>query len=100
MAIVPKGFAFQPVNSGEVASRLISITEARLTGRRPDFGGPRTADIADWMRLYLATIESRKGLVNAPVPGRIGRGFREGRNTVKSGDRGSATFEEFLRAAR
>ncbi len=100
VAIVPKGFAFQPVNSGEVASRLISITEARLTGRRPDFGGPRTADIADWMRLYLATIESRKGLVNAPVPGRIGRGFREGRNTVKSGDRGSATFEEFLRAAR
>lgn len=100
LAVVPKGFQFQPVNSGEVAAQLVSITEGRLTGRRPDFGGPQKADIAHWMRVYLATTGSSKRVIQAPVPGRVGKGFRAGRNTVTTGDRGSATFEEFLSAGR
>lgn len=100
VAIVPKGFQFQPVNSGEVADRLIAITAQRITGRCTDLGGPQTAGISDWMRLYLASARSSKRVTEVPVPGRIGRGFREGRNTTTTGDRGRATFEEFLTAAR
>ncbi len=96
VAIIPKGFQFQPVNSGEVAAKLISITEEHITGRRPDFAGPQQADIADWMRLYLTSTGSSKRVLEAPVPGRIAKGFRAGRNTVTNGDRGIATFEEFL----
>ena len=98
-AIVPKGFQFQPVNSGEVAAKLIDITAGQLTGRRPDFGGPRVADIADWMGLFLASSGNRKRIIKASVPGRIGNCFRAGRNTVIDGDRGMATFERFLTTA-
>lgn len=99
VAIIPKGFQFQPVNSGEVAEQLIDITAGGTTGRRPDFGGPRAADIADWMGLFLTSSGSSKRIIKAPVPGRIGNGFRAGRNTVDAGEAGTATFEEFLTAA-
>ena len=99
VAIIPKGFQFQPVNSGEAAAKLIDITAGHLKGRRPDFGGPRVADIADWIGLFLASSGNRKRIIEAPVPGRIGNGFRAGRNTVNGGEQGIATFEEFLTAA-
>ena len=94
VAIVPKGFHFQPVNSGEVAAKLIDITAGQLNGRRQDFGGPRQAEIADWMGLFLASSGSSKSMIKAPLPGRIGNRFRAGRNTVNDGERGIATFEE------
>ena len=98
VAIIPKGFQFQPLNSGEVAAKLIDITAGQLNGRRPDFGGPRVADIADWIGLFLASSGNSKRIIEAPVPGRIGNGFRAGRNTVSAGEQGIATFEEFLAA--
>ncbi len=95
VAIVPKGFQFQPVSSAEVAARLIAITEERQPGRSSDFGGPETRDIAEWMLLYLRTSRSKR-IVPAPIPGRIGAAFRAGRNTVTTGDHGTVTFGEFL----
>lgn len=96
VAVVPKGFQFQPVSSGEVAQRLIDITAQRLPGRRPDFGGPETKDLGDWMRMHLAATGRSKRIVEAPIPGRIGNGFRAGRNTVAAGAQGTVTFKEFL----
>lgn len=96
VAIVPKGFRFQPVNSGDVADILIDVTVQGLTRRQPDFGGPEEADIRHWMDLYLTHSRHTKRVIEAPVPGRIGSAFRAGKNTVRSGERGAGTFEEFL----
>jgi uncharacterized protein YbjT (DUF2867 family) len=96
VAIIPKGFQFQPVSSGELAARLISITADHAQGRQPDFGGPERKDIADWMRQYLATTTSNKHILQAPIPGRIGHGFRTGKNTSLTEDHGEVTFAQFL----
>jgi uncharacterized protein YbjT (DUF2867 family) len=50
---VPSGFCFQPVDTGEVAARLVELALGTPAGLVPDLAGPRVYEMADLLRSYL-----------------------------------------------
>src|SRR3954452_23549057 len=44
---VPSGFRFQPVDAGEVATRLVELTLGTPSGLVPDLAGPRVYEMAE-----------------------------------------------------
>jgi uncharacterized protein YbjT (DUF2867 family) len=98
VAIVPRGFRAQPVETGEVADWLAGLALGEPAAQVPDIGGPRVERIEDMMRAYLTAVGRRRPVLRVPVPGRTARAFRAGGNLVDDGTTGSRTFAEFLRS--
>jgi uncharacterized protein YbjT (DUF2867 family) len=93
---VPAGFRFQPVDAGEVATRLAELALAPPAGLVPDLGGPRVYDMADLLRGYLRASGRRRLIVPLPLPGGAARAFRSGANLAPDRTVGRRTWEEFL----
>jgi uncharacterized protein YbjT (DUF2867 family) len=94
---VPAGFRFQPVDSDEVAARLVELTLSKPSGLVPDMGGPRVHGAADLLRGYLrATKRRRRPIVPVWLPGKAARAFRAGANLALEQAVGHRTWEEFL----
>jgi uncharacterized protein YbjT (DUF2867 family) len=94
---VPAGFRFQPVDSDEVAARLVELTLSKPSGLVPDMGGPRVYGAADLLRGYLrATKRRRRPIVPVWLPGKAARAFRAGANLAPEQAVGHRTWEEFL----
>jgi len=100
VAVVPKGFLFQTVDVGEVADRLAKLALSEPAGRVPDLGGPEIKTATELARTYLEVAGRRKRILELPLPGKFARAFREGAQTCPEGERGGATWEEFLRGHR
>ena len=71
---VPGGLRFQPVDSREVAARLVELTLDKPAGLVPDLAGPRIYPMADLVRGYLRAAHRRRLVVpvrmsTAYVPG-------------------------------
>ncbi len=93
---VPSGFRFQPVDSGEVADRMVELALGAPAGLVPDLAGPRVYPMADLVRSYLEATGKRRLLLPVRIPGRAARAVRDG--AVLAPDRavGHRTWEEFL----
>jgi uncharacterized protein YbjT (DUF2867 family) len=95
---VPGGLRLQPVDSGEVAARLVELTLGEPQGLVPDIAGPKAYDIAELARPYLE-LRGRRGRLRMPVriPGKVGKAYRAGANlTLQGAETGKRTWEEFL----
>jgi uncharacterized protein YbjT (DUF2867 family) len=94
---VPAGFRVQPVETDEVAARLVELTLGEPAGLVPDMGGPRVYSAAELLRGYLRASHRRRRPI-APVwlPGKAARAFREGANLAPEQAVGHRTWEEFL----
>jgi uncharacterized protein YbjT (DUF2867 family) len=67
---VPAGFVTQPVDSGEVATRLAGLALGEPRGRAPDMAGPQVLGFADLIRLYLSATGRRpRPVVPVWIPG-------------------------------
>lgn len=100
VAAVPKDFLFQPVDVGEVASRLAELALSEPAGRVPDLGGPEIKTATELARTYLEVAGPRKRILELPLPGKLAHAFREGAQTCPDGVRGRVAWEEFLRGRR
>jgi uncharacterized protein YbjT (DUF2867 family) len=100
VALVPKGFRFQPVDVGDVAGRMAELVAGRPSGRVRDFAGPEVRSIEDLAASWLRHHGRRRRVVGVPVPGRSAAAFRAGAQLAPDGDRGSVTFEQFLGRSR
>jgi uncharacterized protein YbjT (DUF2867 family) len=69
VAPVPGGFRVQPVDSRDVAARLIELAAGRAAGRAPDMSGPEISSWKDLFLSYLKATHQRKLVVSVPVPG-------------------------------
>ena len=94
---VPSGIRFQPVDTGEVADRLIELADRRpgrpgTRLRRPD----RLPDGRP-VRSYLRAVDRHRPLLPVHLPGKIARAVKDGAN-LPAGDAtlGHRTWEEFL----
>ena len=89
VAPLPLDFLFQPWRPREVAGRIADLRrQASPTGRADDFGGPEVLTLDE----MAATVASAHGAAPAaghacPIPGRVGLGFRAGRNTCPGAPR-------------
>jgi len=93
---VPAGVRFQPVDSGEVAARLVELALGAPAGLVPDMAGPQVHTMADLLREYLRSRGKRRLLVPVLLPGKAARAVRAGANLAPDRAVGHRTWEDFL----
>jgi uncharacterized protein YbjT (DUF2867 family) len=98
VAVVARGARFQPVDVRDVAQRMAELVLSPPTGRARDLGGPRVETMEDLMRAYLTAARRRRPLASVPLPGKLGAAFGVGDHLLTDDDRGTHTFEAYLRS--
>lgn len=94
--LAPRGFAFQPVDLGDVADRLVAQVAQGPTGRAPDLGGPQPQPFADLAQAWSLASGRRRRVVELPLPGRFARSLRAGENLCPDHADGTLSFEDWL----
>lgn len=92
-----RGVRFQPIDTRDVAARLVELIAAEPAGRAPDIGGPEVHEHTDLGQMFLAARGSRRRVVGIGLPGRIVAGYRSGANLVPDNAVGTVGFAEYLR---
>ncbi|AEV73854.1 putative nucleoside-diphosphate sugar epimerase [Mycolicibacterium rhodesiae NBB3] len=90
---------FQPIDTRDVANRLVELVGSAPAGRVRDIGGPTVHTHAELARQYLSARRSRRPAIALPVPGRIVAGYRSGANLAPDNPVGTIVFSEYLAAA-
>jgi uncharacterized protein YbjT (DUF2867 family) len=93
---VAAGFRFQPVDTGEVAARLVELAFGKPASLVPDMAGPRVYGMDELLRSYLRATRRRRLIVPVRLPGKAARAFRAGANLTLEQAVGHRTWEEFL----
>ena len=92
----PLGWQFQPVDSDEVARRLVEIVLAGPAELLPDFGGPEVLRFDAIARAWLAARRDARRLVNLPLPFRFSGQFANGLLLCPENREGKLTFQQYL----
>jgi len=92
---VPAGISLQPIDTGEVALRLVELANGPAQGRVPDMGGPKVHSFAELVGIHLRATGRRRLVLPVPVPGRIAKAYRAGGHLAPDRAVGRRTFEEF-----
>jgi uncharacterized protein YbjT (DUF2867 family) len=93
---VPSGFRFQPVDTGDVAARLVELALGTPAGLVPDIAGPQVYPMAELVRGYLRATGKHRPIVPVRLPGKAARAFRAGANLAPDRAVGRRTWEDFL----
>jgi uncharacterized protein YbjT (DUF2867 family) len=96
LAMVPFDWKFQPIDTAEVATRLVDVVTAEPAGMLPDFGGPEARDFKSLAASWLALRKPDKRLVNLWLPFKFSRQFAAGRLLCPEHMDGTITFEQYL----
>jgi uncharacterized protein YbjT (DUF2867 family) len=96
VVIVPSRTEFQPVDSDEVAARMVELALGDPSGLVPDMAGPRVYQAAELVRAYFDATGHRKPIVQVHVPGGAARAMREGAAIAPDRAVGRRTWEDFL----
>jgi uncharacterized protein YbjT (DUF2867 family) len=96
LATVPFKWQFQPIDTQDVAARLVEVVEAEPAGMLPDFGGPEVRDFKGLAELWLQIRKPDKRLVNLWLPFKFSRQFESGRLLCPEHRDGTITFEQYL----
>lgn len=92
----PAGVRFQPIDAGEVATRLVDLALGKPSGLVPDIAGPYVYELNELLRGYLRARHRRRLIVPVRLPGSAARAFRAGANLAPDRAVGHRTWEEFL----
>jgi len=96
IALVPFTWQFQPVDTTEVAARLVEVATGEPAGMLPDFGGPEVRDFKSLATSWLAIRKLDKRLLNLWLPFKFSRQFAGGAVLVPDHRDGTITFEQYL----
>lgn len=98
MPVLPvfAGMSFQPIDSGEVADRLVELALDEPAGLVPAMGGPRVYGMDELARSYLAAHGRSKPIFGMPIFGAAARAQKSGVNLAPDRAVGRRTWEEFL----
>ena len=100
LALIPKKFVFQPIDTGEVAVALAELVESRVPGLQPDVAGPAVHTAEYLARSFMEAIGRERPILNLPVPGKAARAFKEGLHTNEGRAVGELTWEDYLEEVR
>lgn len=93
---VPSGVRFQPIDAGEVATRLVELSLGKPAGLVSDIAGPRVYEMAELVRSYLRASGRHRLLMPVRLPGKAARAIRAGANLAPEQAIGHRTWEAFL----
>jgi uncharacterized protein YbjT (DUF2867 family) len=94
--VVPAGTSVQPVDSAEVAARLVQLALDAPAGWAPELGGPQVVPFTDLARTYLRATGRRRAILPVRLPGRVAGAYRDGGHLTPAHADGRRTFEDFL----
>jgi uncharacterized protein YbjT (DUF2867 family) len=95
--LVPKAFKFQPIETDEVADRMVADAAKGPSGRLPDIGGPEVLTLGDMASAWRRSTGDGKPIVNLPlVAGGVATAFRAGFNCTPEHADGKVTWEQWL----
>ena len=100
LALIPKTFVFQPIDTGEVAVALAEVIESRAPGLQPDIAGPAVHTAEYLARTFMEAIGRERPILHLPVPGKAARAFKDGLHTNESRSVGQVTWEDYLEEIR
>jgi uncharacterized protein YbjT (DUF2867 family) len=92
----PTHSAFQPVDTDEVAARMVELALGVPSGLVPDIAGPHVYQFADLIRGYLRAAGRGRPMLPIHVPGAAARAVRAGAVLAPERAVGKRTWEEFL----
>jgi uncharacterized protein YbjT (DUF2867 family) len=92
---VTRHLAFQPVDAGELAERLIDLLEAGPAGRAEDFGGPEVLSLREIAAAREAATGRHTTLIRVPAIGPL-RALDAGRHLCPRHIRGRVTWQTWL----
>ncbi|AYF79320.1 NAD(P)-dependent oxidoreductase [Nocardia yunnanensis] len=99
MPVVPVfDFRFQPIETAEVARRLVELTLGEPAGLVEEIGGPRVYTMKELERSYLRAVGKRRPVITIKAPGKASRVYAAGGNLTPEHAVGERTWEEFLAA--
>jgi uncharacterized protein YbjT (DUF2867 family) len=90
------GMSFQPIDSGEVADRLVELALDEPAGLVASIGGPKIYPMDELARSYLAADGRSKPVFGMPIFGSAARAQKSGVNLAPDRAVGRRTWEEFL----
>lgn len=93
---VPYRWQFQPVDTRDVAARLVEVVTGQPGGRLRDYGGPEVRDFKSLAESWLKARGMRRRLVNLRLPFQFSRKFAEGRLLCPDHRDGTITWEQYL----
>jgi uncharacterized protein YbjT (DUF2867 family) len=94
---VPGGLRFQPVDSREVAARLVELSLGSPAGMVADLAGPAVHPMRDLVTGYLHVRGKRRPMVPVRMPGNVGRAYRAGDNlNLTTATHGERTWQQFM----
>jgi uncharacterized protein YbjT (DUF2867 family) len=96
IATVPFKWQFQPVDTTDVATKLVEVATGKPAGMLPDFGGPEVRDFKSLAVSWLKIRKPGKRLVNVWLPFQFSRQFAAGRLLCPEHRDGTITFEQYL----
>ncbi len=96
VAPLPKSFRFQPIETGEVAARMVEYAAKGPSGRLPDLGGPEVRTLGDLASAWLRARRTRALILPLPLFGKIATGFHNGYNCTPDHAEGKITWEQWL----
>ncbi len=96
IGFVPQDFLFQPIDSREVARRMVELVRRGPSGRAQDIGGPEIRNMGDLARSWTRARGIKKRILPLPTIGAAARAFRSGVNTTPDMKVGSITWEAYL----
>ncbi len=96
LMLVPFAWRFQPVDTHDVAARLVQLVSQEPGGLLPDFGGPEVRAFKEVALSYRAARRWRKRIANLPLPFQFSRRFAEGALLCPEHRDGTITWEQYL----
>ena len=92
----PKSFKFQPIDTGEVADRMVQDAAKGPSGRLADIGGPEVMMFGEIAKQWQRATGKSKPIVNVPLLGGVARGYKAGFNCTPEHADGKVTWVEWL----
>ncbi|HYO18818.1 MAG TPA: hypothetical protein VES02_09170 [Dermatophilaceae bacterium] len=93
---LPSGFSLQPIDTRDVAARLIDLLTSPADGRAPDIGGPRIETVQDLAQQYLRAAGKHRRMASVWTPGKVAQGYRDGMQLAPEHEDGTVTFQDHL----
>jgi len=98
--VVPKGWRLQPVDSGEVAAKVMECVLTGARGMLPEFGGPEVTTSELLAQAWKAAHAVHRPLVALPFPGRVSRALGKGGATCPDNRFGRISWTQWMAGAR
>ncbi len=93
----PPHVRLQPIDSVEVAERLVALAEEGPAGRLPDMGGPQVITLEEILQAYLRRLGREATLQTVELPGSLFAAFSSDSYLSPDFAVGRKTWDEFLR---